>query len=36
MDRLSDVIRRGVDKTFDYAKEHGVTEREAAWTIFEK
>ncbi len=34
MERLSDVIRRGVDKTFDYAQKNAVTEREAAWTIF--
>lgn len=34
MDRLEDVIRRGVQKTFDYAKEHQISEREAAWTIF--
>ncbi len=34
MERLSDVIRRGVDKTFDYAQKNAVTERKAAWTIF--
>ena len=34
MERLSDLIRRGVDKTFDYAKKNAVTERVAAWTIF--
>lgn len=35
MERLSDVIRRGVDRTFEYAKEHDVSEREAAWTVFD-
>lgn len=34
MERLSDVIRRGVDKTFDFAAKNAVTEREAAWIIF--
>lgn len=34
MDRLEDVIRRDVQKTFSYAKEHQISEREAAWTIF--
>ena len=35
MDRLDDVIRRDVQKTFKYSADNGVYEREAAQTLFE-
>ncbi len=34
MECLEGIIRKGVQATFSYAKEHNVSEREAAWTIF--
>jgi glutamate dehydrogenase (NAD(P)+) len=34
MDRLEDVIRRDVQKTFAYAEEHHIYAREAAWILF--
>ncbi|MCQ4672039.1 Glu/Leu/Phe/Val dehydrogenase [Lactonifactor longoviformis] len=34
MDRLEDVIRRDVQKTFAYASEHKIYARDAAWILF--
>ena len=31
---IESIIRKDTKLTFDYAKEHGVTEREAAWIVF--
>lgn len=34
MNRLSDIVRKDVRATLDYAAAHNVSEREAAWTVF--
>lgn len=34
MNRLGDITREDVRKTLDYAKEHKVSERKAAWAVF--
>jgi len=34
MDGIEKIIRKGVQRTFQYAKDNNVSEREAAWIIF--